>query len=223
MFAIGLSVFEHSLVSLAAFAHNSKERRLFSGIVRDNAVYVTVLRMLTEMMMTMHPHNFPPRPFRCDAFKKPYADLPLAVQVIVLHTIDNPHSAVKHMQNELKNAALDVVNDIVDLSARQASALTSLRQEFVLIRRFAQCLVVVQDNLTRPDLTGTMAHLQNVQVCRRCCRGAAVGETLLSGCPCNRVFYHGKGASSTEIHPGRVPSYHSVSLCSHPPNAVLGP
>ena len=60
MFAIGLSVFEHSLVSLAAFAHNSKERRLFSGIVRDGAVYVTVLRMLTEMMMTMHPHNFPP-------------------------------------------------------------------------------------------------------------------------------------------------------------------
>ncbi len=43
MFAIGLSVFEHSLVSLAAFAHNGKARRLFLGIVSDGAVYVAVL------------------------------------------------------------------------------------------------------------------------------------------------------------------------------------
>ncbi len=162
-------------------------------------------------------------PFRYDAFKQPYAGLPHAAQVNVPLTIHNPLSAVKQLQNELKNVALEVVNYIVDLSADQASALTSLKQDFALTRRFAQCLVVVQDNLTRPDLTGTMSHLQNVQVCGRCCGGAAVGVTLLSGCPCNCVFYHGQGASSTEMHPGRVSSDHGVSLCSRPPHAVLGP
>jgi hypothetical protein len=58
VFVIGLSIFEHSLVSLAAFAHNAKARRLFLGIVSDCAVYVAVLWNLAEMMMMIHPHTY---------------------------------------------------------------------------------------------------------------------------------------------------------------------
>ena len=53
---------------------------------------------------------------------------------------------------------------ICDLSVEQGASLKCLRNEFSQARRFAQCLIVVHDSVTRPDASGTMAHLQNVQV-----------------------------------------------------------
>ncbi len=42
---VGLSCFEHSLGSLAAYAHNSNRRALFLGIVCDSAVCVVCIAL----------------------------------------------------------------------------------------------------------------------------------------------------------------------------------
>jgi hypothetical protein len=57
---------------------------------------------------------------------------------------------------------------ICDLSIDQGASLKCLRNEFAQARRFAQCLIVVHDSVARPDASGAMSHLQNVQVSGDC-------------------------------------------------------
>ena len=50
-YILGLSPFEHSIVSLAAFAHCTKRRPLFLGIVSHGAVYVDVVMVLDGVVV----------------------------------------------------------------------------------------------------------------------------------------------------------------------------
>lgn len=90
-------------------------------------------------------------------------------------------------QNELKNACLEVVDRICDLSANEGLPLKSLRDEFVSLRQFAQCLIAVQTNLAKQDTKDPMGHWQNIQVCsngdlyhgmRPICSGAVLQVAL---------------------------------------------
>ena len=75
------------------------------------------------------------------------------------------HMWIYTAQNELKNACLEVVDRICDLSANEGLSLKGLRDEFVSLRQFAQCLIAVQTNLAKQDTKDPMGHWQNIQVC----------------------------------------------------------
>jgi hypothetical protein len=68
-------------------------------------------------------------------------------------------------QSELKNACLEVVDRTCDLSANEGLALKGLRDEFVSLRLFAQCLIAVQSNVVKQDTKDPMGHWQSIQVC----------------------------------------------------------
>ncbi len=194
----GLSIYEHSIVSLAAFAHTSNRRSLFLGIVSNGAVYVAVavvvvvvlllvvvvvvlvlvlvlvlvvvvlLLLLLLVMMVLSRyiiHNDVTSPLSAGTLSRSPTPNSLLRSRYQLTT---PHFLVlfpsQPGQNEFKNAALEVVTYVCDLSSDDGRSLASLRQEFVSARRFAQCLIAVHDNLARPDASGAMAHWQSVQV-----------------------------------------------------------
>ena len=56
----GLSIFEHSLVSLAAFTHNTQRRQLFLGIVSDGAVFDAFKKSYGELNTEQQVPDFPP-------------------------------------------------------------------------------------------------------------------------------------------------------------------
>jgi hypothetical protein len=68
------------------------------------------------------------------------------------------------IQDLLKNADLERVQYMQGLFLDDGAALNSLRKEFAAARKFAQCLVVIHENLQQPDASGSMPRLQNVQV-----------------------------------------------------------